>query len=142
MVDPRALTNRALLGVAAGWYVATHTADKALIHVWLKVDGLGYLKCHSLSGVQLSIEAPYSGYEMEELDSRVQVQRGGPASLSAIVGATITDVSDLEQDSVVVGFVLHTTQGSVAIADIGDDLWVAAWPDESRWEPAGVVIKR
>ncbi|SRR5713101_4867486 len=76
-------------------------------------------------------------------NGRTRVQGGGPtwqpAPLAALVSATITDVTGLDQDGTDVGLVLHTSRGSLAIADIGDDLWIAASPDDPRWELAGIV---
>ena len=70
-----------------------------------------------------------------------------PAPLAALVGATLTEITPLYfawpprprrwwrrqerevEDYVETGFILETTKGTIAVADVGDDYAIGAWPD-------------
>jgi hypothetical protein len=137
-----------------------------LMHVWLEFEGLGsvYIKL-TTEEIELVVEEPGSSSEGFFLSSEgywVPGTRVGalhaPASLAALVGATVTEVRPLyyayppqpprwwrraqeveEDDYVETGLIFETTKGTVAIADVGDEYAVGEWPDRERWAALDVV---
>jgi hypothetical protein len=79
--------------------------------------------------------------------------------LAALVGATVTEITRLYyarpprprqlwlrretevEDYVESGFILETTSGTVAVADVGDQYAVGGWPDKERWDALDVVTE-
>lgn len=110
------------------------------VHVWITVEGLGTRKLHTPGAGSIGIldETPHAEYSMGRYGS-VEVERGTPLILGSRVGQEITQVTRLWQDPPggEVGFILHFGEGSVAIANLADELTIAPWPDRI-WSGWGV----
>lgn len=141
LLDPQSFVGRRVDDVVGSWYV-NETGVHDLVHVWLNLDGLGYVRVHPNGGIRLTIDQPHASYAMPDLNATVEVDRGTPAPLAAIVGGTITRVGTLRmvREAFDVGCVIETELGSVAIADVGDDLAIGVWPDSERWDAAGITL--
>jgi hypothetical protein len=141
-IDAKQLIGHRIDEVAGSWYVVDDTGVHDLIHAWLHFDEVGWVRLHTLSGLKLIAGRPYADYRMEELRATVQVKPGTPAPLKSVVGGTVTGVAALLQgpEGFEVGWVVETSCGAVAIADIGDDLAIGAWPDRQRWGPIGITL--
>jgi hypothetical protein len=158
----------------AAWtpsYVDSGLVYWHLMHVWLEFEGLGsvYLKL-TTEEIELVVEEPDSpdasseGFFLSSEGYWVPGTRVGashaPAPLTALVGATVTEVRPLyyayppqpprwwqrakqveEDDYVETGLIFETTKGSVAIADAGDEYAVGEWPDKERWAAIHVVTE-
>jgi len=111
------------------------------MHVWLIVEGQGTYRLHTSGDGSLDVSAgvPHEDYHMEP-HGEVAVEPGTPLPLGERVGQRIEGVSWLRQDppGTEVGVVLHFAVGAVAVANLGDDLVVAAWPADA-WSAAGVA---
>ena len=142
-IDPKSLVGQTVLGVTASWFV-NETGVHDLNHIWLETSGLGQVMCSGTSrgeNVRLSLDEPYESYEMQELDAKVEVVEGTPASLATVIGEQITGVSPVFYGSErwEVGIILRTELESIAIANIGDDLAFETCAYEDRWEAVGFV---
>lgn len=142
--DATDLVGRRIDDVASSCYVDQQTGATTLVHAWLHVHGVGYVQCHAHSGVMLTVEQPYKPYEMPELKGNVDVVPGAPASLGALAGGTVERVRRLQAqaEGFDLGYVIETTAGSAAIADLGDQLTIGVWPDAERWSATGVALAR
>ena len=100
------------------------------VHVWLSVERLGTLRLHTPGDGSLEIAAgePYEPYDMQESGSVALGE--GPEALVERVGQRIEDVSRLQQapPGMQVGLVLHFQDGSVGVANLGDELVIGRWP--------------
>ena len=132
-----------LTDVSASWLTVPPRERVPLpLFVWLTIDGLGTRKLHTpgSGGVAILDEPAVPGYELGE-NGRVDVESGTPEVLAAWVGRRIERVSRLWQEppGEEVGFVLHFLEGSVAIANLADDLIIQSWPDQS-WADRDVSL--
>jgi hypothetical protein len=135
-----------------------------LMHVWLQFEGFRsvYLKL-TTEEIELVVEEPDSSSEaffLSDEGSWVPATRVGalhaPAPLAALVGATVTEITPLyyawptrphrwwqgereEEEYAEIGLILETTKGTVAVADVGDEYAIGAWPAKERWEAFDVV---
>ena len=143
-IEPEMLVGKRVEGVVGSWYIHNDTGVHKLLHTWLKIAGLGHVQVHTLNGVRLHVADPHAPYDMAELGARVLVEAGTPVPVAAIVGQIIDGVRwlQVEPEGFRVGFVIETSVGSVAIADVGDDLWIGSWPDVERWSAAGIAVER
>ena len=73
---------------------------------------------------------------------QIVVEATALPALRRWLGHRIDHVFLLHQDppDATVGMVLHFHEGSVGIADLGDELIVDEWPG-SKWERLGVTIE-
>jgi hypothetical protein len=135
------LVGKLLTGVTASWYLTVESDVAEILHAWLQVKGLGFVRCHTMAGLRLDPIPPYGPYEMPELDARVEVVEETPAPLAELVGSRITGTTPVkwEGNGCEIGFVLETTKGSVVIADVGDDLVIGDWAERKRWADAQIV---
>ena len=138
-IDPEALASRTLMSVSSSWheYAGERSADP--VHVWITLSGIGTLQLHTLSGLVIVERPEGTPVDMQEY-GRIVVEPGTPPALNRWAGQHIERVSRLRQTppDMTVGMVLHFRDGSVAMADLGDDLVVADWP-APEWEQAGVA---
>lgn len=141
-IDPEAFIGRTLVSVSSAWHEFEGQRGAVPVHIWLSVDGLGTLQLHTLNGLVISTDSPYEPYEMVE-HGRVLVEPSGPAVLLERVGERIEAVSRLTQSppGMTVGLLLAFRAGSVGLADLGDELIVAAWPAE-EWRRWNVSVRR
>ena len=140
-IDPDRLVGKRVEGVTGSWFV-NEIGVHELIHVWLNVKGVGEVRIHALNGLRLDLSEPDTRYEIPELGAEVVVEAGTPAPLGAIVGQVIDGVRRLrvEGHEDGIGIVIDTGATAVAIADVGDDLTIGAWPDPARWSAAAVEL--
>lgn len=138
-----ALVGQQIDEVVASWYVPDDTGVHDLVHAWIRFRDLGSVQLHTLNGLVLVGGEPPSAYVMPEVPASVQVQVGTPAPLAALVGGVVKETHDLWQDGIDrrVGIVMVTSKGSVAVADVGDDLAIGEWPDPARWAAAGIAMR-
>ena len=159
----------------AGWtpsYVDSGLIYYDLMHLWLEFEGLGsvFVKLTTeeielvVEGRPVSPDSSSEGFFLNSEGYWVPGTRVGashaPVQLTALVGATVTDVTPLyyayppqerrwwqrakeleEDDYVETGLIFETTKGSVAIADAGDEYAVGEWPDKERWAAIDVVTE-
>ena len=141
MTHAENFTGAVLVGVAASWHQHSGIRDSEPLHVWLTVQGQGTFRFHTSGDGSLDVSAgaPHEDYVMEP-HGEVAVEPGTPRPLGERVGQRIEAVSRLRQDppGAEVGVVLHFDVGAVAVANLGDDLVVGAWPGDA-WSSAGVA---
>lgn len=141
-IDPETFVGRMLMSVSSSWHEFEGQRSTEPIHVWLSFDGLGTLQLHTVSGLVITTDNPYEPYDMAE-HGRVIVEPSGPAALTERVGERIEAVSRLNQSppDMAVGVLLDFRGGSVGIADLEDELVVAAWPADA-WRRWNVSVRR
>jgi hypothetical protein len=129
-----------------------------LLELWVEVEGLGWIIfLPGLDTFTLHVRDPDPGWHVYIGDQWRESTIDAPAPLAALVGATISDVPPLyyshprrrwwqrltedTEEYWECGYILETTKGSVAIANLGTCQYgVAEWPgDKERWQPIGVV---
>ncbi|HVV11008.1 hypothetical protein [Amycolatopsis sp.] len=139
-VEPRDLVGRTLTGATAGWFVMDAANVRDLVHVWIRVDGFGSMRCHTLSGIRLYRSSPHAHYEVPEFGAKVNIEDMAPEPLAGLVGHEIVRVTPLtcRAHGAEAGFVLETTGGSVVIAEVGDGLLIGDWADGRRWAELGL----
>jgi hypothetical protein len=132
-----------LTDVSASWLTPMGRSRVPLpLFLWLTIEGVGTRKLHTpgSGGVAILNEPVPSSYDMAEY-GRVVVESGSPQVLGARVGQRIEAVGRLWQEppGEEAGFVLHFGDGSIAIANLADDLVVGAWPNDA-WAEQGVSL--
>ena len=140
-IDPEALAGLTLVSVSSSWheYAGERSADP--VHVWITVSEIGTLQLHTMSGLVITVEPEGTPVDMQEY-GRIVMERNAPPALSRWVDQRIERVSRLRQSppDAAVGMVLHFRDGSVGIADLGDELVIAGWP-APEWERWGVAVE-
>lgn len=126
-VDPYDLAGRTLLGVTANGFHGPAAGDQpSLVHVWLDVEGIGQVMCHSRLALELYRWFPDEPYDMQEL-GRVTV---GPVDdtfpLARFIGSRIDMVRIVQE--------LHT-RGPAVWCDIGMSRYAGA----DRAQVLGIV---
>lgn len=115
--------------------------DELPVHIWLDVETVGQVRCHCApsGALTLTVEPPYATVEMQDL-GRVVLREAEPVVLMRQVGEAVQQVLLLDQDppGMTVGFVLVLPSGSVAVANLGDELFVEPWP--GRWRDSDVHV--
>jgi hypothetical protein len=138
--EPEAIVGHTLAGVSSSWHEFEGSRSAEPVHVWLRLDGLGTLRLHTLNGLVITPDDVGEPYDMGE-HGRLLVEESGPSALIERVGERVEGVSRLDQapPGASVGMVLHFQRASVGIADLGDDLVVATWPADD-WARRNVSI--
>jgi hypothetical protein len=113
------------------------------VHVWLEFEELGWVRLHTPGDGSLGItqEKPGEAVDMAEFGS-IGIQPSTPEALNAFVGSRVDAVASLWQEPPghAVGWVLFAGDAAVGLANLSDDLTVAAWPSQS-WQAANVSQK-
>lgn len=126
------LVGQRLLAVTSAVHEFDGRRSEEPVHLWLHLDGLGAVQCHTAGSgaLLLHAEEPYTAYDMQE-HGRVFVVDGGPPALAAQVGERIESASRLWQDppGMTVGVSLAFPTGAVGVANLSDSLVVGAWPE-------------
>ena len=140
-IEPEATVGHTLAGVSSSWHEFEGRRSAEPVHVWLRLDGLGTLRLHTLNGLVMTPDGVDEPYDMGE-HGRLLVNESGPSALIERVGERVDGVSRLVQypPGASVGMVLHFQRGSVGIADLGDELVVATWPADD-WARRNVSIE-
>ena len=139
---PGELVGRTIRSVTGAWFIHGDTRAASPDPIWLEVEGLGHVRCGcgGSGTVSLGVSSPV-GFDMAEA-GRVEIRRWTDAVVTPLLGNPIEKVLSVvyEPHEAEVGFVLVTGEGAVAIANLGDELEVGAWPD-SRWSNEAVVVR-
>ncbi len=126
------MVRQRLLGVTASLHEYDGVTDQEPVHVWLRLDRSGYVKCHCAGSGDLALltEKPYAPYNMQE-HGRVLLAEDEPSPLAAHTGELIEAVErlELEPSGMPVGVLLTFQSGSVAVAISGDALVFGVWPE-------------
>ncbi|WP_460629660.1 hypothetical protein [Intrasporangium mesophilum] len=135
-IDAEAMIGHTLAGVSSSWHEFEGRRSAGPVHVWLRLDGVGALRLHTLNGLVITPDDVDVPCAMGDY-GRMLVESSGPTPLIERLGEPIEAVTRLDQSppGMTVGVVLQFAGGSVGIADLGDELVVAPWPadDWSRW---------
>ncbi|WP_157537513.1 hypothetical protein [Nocardioides sp. Root190] len=139
-IDPESFVGRTLTGMSSSWHEFEGSRSPEPVHLWLFVDGLGSLRFHTRDGLVITRDGPHVAYDMGE-HGRVVVEPSGPQALLERVGERIRSVARLHASppGMTAGVLLEFSGGSVGIADVGDELVVASWPDET-WSSRDVSV--
>jgi len=143
IVEAADLEGRRVDDVVGSWCIDQETGVAELLHVSVHAHGLGYVRFHAHNGVRLTLEQPEEPYAMPELHCTVEVESGTPAILAGLAGSRIRRVRTLlhQRPEFPIGWLIETDASvRIAIADVGDDLAIGAWPDPPRWRAAGIVL--
>ena len=101
------------------------------VHLWLHLDGLGAVQCHTSGSGALVLHAqePYPAYDMQEY-GRVLVVNAGPPALAVHLSERMESTTRLWQEppGMTVGVALAFPAGAVGVANLGDSLVIATWP--------------
>jgi hypothetical protein len=131
VLTPSELAGQRLLGVTASLHEHEGTVSQDPVHVWLCLETSGYIQCHTAGSGNLALLAqePYAPYDMEE-HGRVLLVENQPPALAAHTGEVIEAATALHQGpaGMDVGVLLTFESGSVAVANLGDELMVGDWP--------------
>jgi hypothetical protein len=107
--------------------------------VWLEFDELGWVRLHTPGDGSLGItsEEPGQPVDMQEYGS-IEIHPSTPKAITELVGRPLDAVAPLweEPPGHAVGWVLVFGDRAVGLANLGDELNVAPWPNED-W-PADV----
>ncbi|MEW1700983.1 MULTISPECIES: hypothetical protein [unclassified Streptomyces] len=143
MITPEDLLGRRLAQVTTSWH--HHREDEpSLLHMWLRLDGLGPVRFHTAGGdlPLMEIDEPHGPYDMDEY-GRVTVEHDLPGfPLTGYAGERIVSVREVRQSyrhlDIPVGLALRFESGGVSVLDLGDDLVVT--PDR-RPDPVEGLIE-
>lgn len=141
-LSPNDLVGRTIEAVTGAWHVHDGVKSSNPDPLWFKVEGLGQVRfgCAGRGDVNLVVAGPV-GVDMGTY-GRVEVGPWENVTSSSLVGSVIQGVEPLfyvPQDSQV-GVLLTTTQGSIAVANLADELHVGLWPSDA-WEAEEVSIR-
>lgn len=123
------LAGHSPVDVNSSWHEFACKCSARPAHVWLTVSGVGTVRLHTLNGLQILNEPVHSSHDMNEY-GQIVAEATALAALRRWLGHRIDHVSLLHQGppNATVGMVLHFHEGSVGIADLGDELIVDEWP--------------
>lgn len=130
---PEDLVGSTLRSVSASWAVEGDRRSPVPTHVWLDLSDAGLVQLLTSGGdVQLVHEEPYPPHDLGA-HGRVEVDTdAGTVPAEHFVGHDVTGVRRLDR-----GWVLEFLTGSVAFADVNDELVVGLWPD-AGWAELGI----
>jgi hypothetical protein len=134
MVAPADLVGSTLGSVTASWEVIDGERAAVPNHVWLDLSDAGLVQIVT-DGQSLGIvhEEPYVGYSMGDR-GQVEVETDArTVPVENFTEATVIAAQSLER-----GFVLTFATGSVAFANVNDEVAIGLWPDPG-WEAVGVA---
>lgn len=132
VVQPAQLLGSTLRSVTASWEVVDGVRATVPNHVWLDLSEAGLVQVVTM-GQTLGLvhEEPYSGYSMGS--DRVEVETdANSVPVEHFTGSAVLGANALER-----GFVLQFATGSVAFANVNDELAIGLWPDPG-WAERGV----
>ena len=130
--QPADLVGSTLRSVTASWEVTDDVRADVPNHVWLDLSEAGLVQVVTV-GQTLGLvhEEPYSGYAMGA--DRVEVETDAASvPVEHFTGTVVLGAEARER-----GFVLRFATGSIAFANVGDDLAIGLWPDPG-WAERGV----
>lgn len=128
--------------------------------IWITVEGLGWIFLFA-GPIDIGLvrgREPEPGWHVHIGEVWRVTPIDAPAPLAALVGATITAVTPLYADPGLArpwwrrwkeytgkyyktGWIFETTRGNAAVAGVGEEYAVGAWPDEEGWKALGVVTE-
>jgi len=122
-----------LVGVteARHWYRGARDPDTAvgLVHVWLHFEHGPPVQLHGVGDdLELSLEDPYSGYDMEEAGEVRVAAAAVPDLLAGVIGRRLTDAAVILAPfgrAICAGLLLRLDGFEVVIGTLGDE-WVLA----------------
>ncbi|WAL93838.1 hypothetical protein [Streptomyces sp. Je 1-369] len=120
------LIGRRLLKVTTAFH---HYRDDApsLQHLWLHLEGLGPVRCHTPStGVSLLVDEPHGPYSMDECGSVTVVENASDVPVTRFVGQLVRSVREIRYDDgrvdFTAGLTLQFPDGGVRLLGLDDDL--------------------
>lgn len=141
-VSAQDLVGHVVTGSASSWYVDDESGDRALVHVWLFLDGSPAM-FSTLNGVVIYREPVSEPYLMTELGGRVVIERSAGHPWDGLIGKSITRVRRLVDFRVdaEAGWVVEAGERQMAVVDLGDELVAGTWPDEDQWTARCVMLE-
>ncbi|GAA1387491.1 hypothetical protein GCM10009613_23280 [Pseudonocardia kongjuensis] len=135
-VDPYDLAGRTLLGVTADWFhpAPPDTDDVSRGTVWLDVEGIGHVMCHTRLALELYRREPHGPCDMGELGHVTVGPVDADFPLARFIGSRIDTVrivqERLRRTAVWcdIGMSLYVGDDRVRVIDIIDDLVVTDGP--------------
>lgn len=138
--DPSSWPGHVLRGTVASWRRFDEVFAVDPVHVWLEFEGLGWVRLHTPGdgSLGLTLEAPGEAVDMAEFGS-IESHPSTPEALTSLVGSRVDAVASLWQEPPghAVGWVLFAGDVAVGLANLSDELTVAAWPSED-WRVVNV----
>ncbi|MFD6431673.1 hypothetical protein [Streptomyces venezuelae] len=123
------LMGRRLLKVTTAHH---HYRDGApsLLHLWLHLDGLGPVRCHTPStGLSLFADEPHGPYSMGEYGSVSVVDDARDVPVTRFVGQPVRSVREIRYHDghvdFTVGLTLRFADGDIRLLGLDDDLVIA-----------------
>lgn len=133
MLEPAVLVGSTLRSVISSWEVTGEARASVPTHVWLDLSEAGLIQIVTDGpGLELVHQEPYAGYSMGD-QGRVEIETDdGTIPVEGFTGSVVIDVRSLNR-----GFVVGFASGSVAFANIADEIAIGLWPDQG-WADRGV----
>jgi hypothetical protein len=130
------LVGAVLRSVTASWHEYDGRRSGEPMHLWLDVDPGGWVQAHCAGDGSLLLtgQAPYGSYDMARYGTVVVDPAGVAAAVTGLLGQRIRGVEPLidQQTGVPLGIVLAFDTAAIGVANVADELLVAAWPS-STW---------
>lgn len=138
--DPNTWPGHVLRATVASWHMLDGVVSVDPVHIWLDFEGLGWVRLHTPGDGSLGItrEEPGHAVDMQEYGS-IEIRPSTPEAMTSLVGERLDAVAGLWQQPPghAVGWVLFAGDLAVGLANLSDELTVAAWPSED-WRTADV----
>ncbi len=137
------LVGRSVLAITGAWFVRGGHRAASPNPLWLKVQDLGQVECGCAGNGDISLQLSEPGpFDMAEF-GRVDIESWMDPAVAFIVGAVVYEVSRLvySPHDAEVGILLQTSQGGLAVANLGDELETHSWPNEF-WVAEKVVSRK
>lgn len=132
MVQPADLVGSTLRSVTASWEIVDEVRAAVPNHVWLDLSEAGLVQVVTM-GQTLGLvhEEPYAGYSMGT--DRVEVETDEESvPVENFTGSVVLGADALHR-----GFLIQFATGSIAFANVNDELAIGRWPDPG-WAERGI----
>jgi hypothetical protein len=130
-IEPDRLTGTVLTAATAAWHDHGGGRSRDPVHVWLRVEPLGWVQVHGPGdgSLRLTAEPPYAGYSMGRYGAVVVEPAAAGQAVAAMVGRPVRQVESLIDLDFghELGILLIFDSVALGLANIADELILAPW---------------